>query len=226
MSGVLYGVSTGPGDAELMTLKAVRCLKKCGTVFVPRTKGENTLALSIAEQCVDMSSKELIYMDFPMSSDTQLINENYRRIADRVCAELEKGDCAILCLGDISVYSTFSPIADIVTERGFAVERIAGVTSFSAAAASLGISLASGSEVLTVIPYGNAELAELVRRSGKKVIMKSGRHSAELLQMLKNNSQKVWAAENVGLPDERLSHSVDDTQTGYFTVFISENDNA
>ena len=226
MSGILYGVSTGPGDPELMTLKAVRCLEKCGTVFVPRTKGENTLALSIAEQCVDMSGKKLIYTDFPMLSDTQLINENYRRIADMICTELEKGDCAMLCLGDISVYSTFSPIADIVTERGFAVERIAGVTSFCAAAAALGISLASGSEVLTVIPYSSNELSDLVGRSGKKVIMKSGRHSAELLQMLKENGQKVWSAENVGLPDESLIHNASDEKTGYFTVFIAENDNA
>jgi len=168
MSGILYGVSTGPGDPELMTLKAVRCLEKCGTVFIPRTKGENTLALSIAEQCVDMSGKNLIYADFPMSSDAQLISENYRRIADKICSELEKGDCAMLCLGDISVYSTFSPIADIVTDRGFAVERIAGVTSFCAAAAALGISLASGAEVLTVIPYSSEELPGLAGRSGKK----------------------------------------------------------
>ena len=226
MSGILYGVSTGPGEPELMTLKAVRCLEKCATVFVPRTKGENTLALSIAEQCVDMSGKKLIYEDFPMSSDTQLINENYSRIADMICTELEKGDCAMLCLGDISVYSTFSPIADIVTERGFAVERIAGVTSFCAAAAALGISLASGSEVLTVIPYSSNELPDLVGRSGKKVIMKSGRHSGELLQMLKENGQKVWSAENVGLPDESLIHNASDEKTGYFTVFIAENDNA
>ncbi|OPZ19535.1 MAG: Cobalt-precorrin-2 C(20)-methyltransferase [Firmicutes bacterium ADurb.BinA205] len=226
MSGILYGVSTGPGDPELMTLKAVRRLEKCGTVFIPRTKGENTLALSIAEQCVDMSGKKLIYADFPMSSDTQLINENYRRIADKICSELEKGDCAMLCLGDISVYSTFSPIADIVTDRGFAVERIAGVTSFCAAAAALGISLASGSEVLTVIPYSSEELPGLAGRSGKKVIMKSGRNSAELLCLLAENGQRVWAAENVGLPDEKLICDVSSEETGYFTVFISENDNA
>ena len=226
MSGILYGVSTGPGAPELMTLKAVRCLEKCGTVFVPRTKGENTLALSIAEHCVDMSGKNLIYADFPMSSDTQLISENYKRIADLVCTELEKGDCAMLCLGDISVYSTFSPIADIVTDRGFTVERIAGVTSFCAAAAALGISLASGSEVLTVIPYSSNELPGLVGRRGKKVIMKCGRHSWELLQMLKENGQKVWSAENVGLPDERLMNNVSDEETDYFSVFIAENDNA
>lgn len=225
MPGILYGISTGPGDPELMTLKAVRLLEKCGTVFVPRTKGEDSLALSIAAQCVDMQGKNIICMDFPMSSDTQLINLNYQRIAENVCTELEKGDCAMLCLGDISVYSTFSPIAAIVSERGHTVERVAGVTSFCAAAAGLGIPLVNGSEVLTVIPYSSERLSDLIVSEGRKVIMKSGRHSAELISLLKQNGQRVWTAENIGFSGERLMSGPEE-DTGYFTVFISENDNA
>ena len=225
MPGILYGISTGPGDPELMTLKAVRLLEKCGTVFVPRTKGEDSLALSIAAQCVDMQGKNIICMDFPMSSDTQLINLNYQRIAENVCTELEKGDCVMLCLGDISVYSTFSPIAAIVSERGYTVERVAGVTSFCAAAAGLGIPLVNGSEVLTVIPYSSERLSDLIGSEGRKVIMKSGRHSAELISLLKQKGQRVWTAENIGLSGERFMSGPEE-DTGYFTVFISENDNA
>ena len=225
MSGILYGVSTGPGDPELMTLKAVRCLEKCGTVFVPRTKGENSLALSIAEQCVDMSGKNIVFADFPMSHDRQIIMDNYRRIADDICSELEKADCAMLCLGDISVYSTFTPIADMIAEEGYPVERIAGVTSFCAAASALGISLAGGSELFTIIPYSSGKLDEILKSDGKKIIMKSGRHSSELVKQLRSEGYRVWTAENVGLSDEKLMYGADE-ETGYFTVIIAENDNA
>jgi len=66
----------------------------------------------------------------------------------------------------------------------------------------------------------------LLDAAAKKVIMKSGRNSAELLCLLAENGQRVWAAENVGLPDEKLICDVSSEETGYFTVFISENDNA
>lgn len=221
MAGILYGISTGPGDPELMTLKAVRLLEKCGTVFVPRTKGENSLALSIAEQCVDMQGKNIIYMDFPMSSDSELLNSNYHRIADSVCTELEMGDCAMLCLGDISVYSTFSPIADIVSGRGYTVQRIAGVTSFCAAAAGLGIPLVNGSEPLTVIPYNSGDISALLSGKGRKVIMKSGRHTGEVIKLLQEGGHKVWTAANVGLPDERFMFGKED-DAGYFTLIITE----
>ena len=64
MSGKLYGVSIGSGDHELNTLKAVRIIERCRVIAVPRTKGENTLALSVVEKTVDLSDKKIIYIDF------------------------------------------------------------------------------------------------------------------------------------------------------------------
>lgn len=69
MSGILFGVSVGAGDPELMTLGAVRAIERCKIIAVPRTKGESSLALSIAEQAVDMSGKKILYFDFPMTRD-------------------------------------------------------------------------------------------------------------------------------------------------------------
>lgn len=105
---MLYGVSVGPGDPELITLKAVRLIKECPVLAVPRTKGENTLALSIVKQAADIRGKEIVYTDFPMTRDKEVLDKNYDRIAGLLAEYLEKGqNVAMLNIGDISIYSTF-----------------------------------------------------------------------------------------------------------------------
>lgn len=222
--GKLYGVSIGAGDPQLMTLKTVRILKDCGIIAAPRTNGKESLALSIAAQAVDMSGKHIVYLDYPMTRDSELIDRNCGKAADMLCAELEKGDVAVPTLGDISVYSTFMRTAGIVRVAGFDVEICAGVTSFSAAASALGIPLCLGNDPLHIIPYGCENMEKLLDMRGTKVIMKAGRHAGKLIELLRRKglAEQTFAAENCGLPDERLYRSLDDIdgETGYFTVFI------
>lgn len=222
--GTLYGVSTGAGDPQLMTVKAVRILESCGVIAAPRTKGRDTLALSIARKAADLSGKRIIYLDYAMSRESSVIAENCRRIADMLCNELENADVAVPVLGDISVYSTFSRIASLVEERGFHVEICAGVNSFSAAAAALGMPLCLGSEPLHILPCGCGGFEELLDLGGTKVIMKTGKNAAELMEILqkKGLSRRTSIVENCGLEDQRIYRADDDIpgDVGYFTVFI------
>ena len=222
--GKLYGVSVGAGDPQLMTVKAVNILESCKVWAVPRTKGENTLAFSIAEQAVDIKDKQIIYLDFPMIRDKQILSENYDRIAQFLCSELKENDVAVPVLGDISVYSTFSYIAERVAANGYETEICAGVTSFCGAAAELKLPLCLGNEPLHIIPYGCKDFDKLLDIRGTKVIMKTGRHSAELADLLhrKGLAEHTSAVENCGLPDEKIYHSLDEVneELGYFTVFI------
>ena len=117
--GKLYGVSVGAGDPQLMTLKAVDILEKCRIIAVPRTMGENTMALSIVEKVVDLSSKRVIYMDFLMTNDSESLERSYAELAERLCALLEIEDVAFLTLGDISVYSTFGYIGNRIKKEGY-----------------------------------------------------------------------------------------------------------
>lgn len=224
MMGTLYGVSVGAGDPQLMTLKAVRIIEACSVIAVPRTGGENSVALSIAEQTVDISAKRVIYLDFPMASDKDILDRAHSVTAKQLCTELKSNDIAFLTLGDISIYSTFCYIADSVRAAGFNVEVCAGVTSFSAATAALAEPLCLGSEELHIIPYSSSSIENSLQLSGTKVIMKAGRHTQELISLLRSKglAEHTKAVVNCGFPDERLYVSIDDMPEapGYFTLFI------
>ena len=220
---IFYGVSTGEGNPESMTVKALNTIKKCRIIAVPRTKGENSLALSTAEKIIDMSEKKIIYFDFPMSKDPKILNENYDRIAEKLCGFLWNESVAMLNIGDVSVYSTFSYIAERIKRTGFTVEYVSGVTSFCASASLAGIPLAVGNQPFIVVPYGCERFSELIAEKGTKAIMKGGKHSAEIKKILAENGllESTCAIENCGLAEEKIFYGNDIPEMmGYFTVFI------
>lgn len=222
MSGILYGVSVGPGDPELVTLKAVRTIEKCGVITAPVARGEKRAALSIAEKVCDISGKTALDLSFPMSRDERVLSEAHKTAAEMIIPYLNNGiDAAFVCIGDISVYSTFSYIAKIVKERGFEVEMIPGVTSFCAAAAAVGEPLVTGIEPLIVIPAGinSAEFDKLSSLDGTKILMKSGRSLPEIAKKLQGKTG--FAVENAGYPDQRIFNSLDEIgEAGYFTTVV------
>lgn len=220
--GILYGISTGPGDPELLTLKAVRILSACNVITCPQTKSGTSLARQIVQGAVDLSGKQIVPMQFPMSEDRQVLRENYEHVADLLCEHLLTEDVAMLCLGDLSLYATFTEVAVHVAERGFGVERIPGVPSFCAVAARAGMPLASAGEPLQILPYGCEEFAERIYQPGAKVILKCGGHMTELVQFLQITGllERAYAVENCGLEGERYVPvlSVPEEQWSYFTV--------
>lgn len=220
MKGKLYGVSVGPGDPELLTIKAARIIEKCGVIASPVTHGSNCAALSIARGACDLSGKTVLKLAFTMSRDESVLSESRNAAAEQIVSFLDGGeDVAFVCIGDISVYSTFSYIAEIISRRGFEFEICPGVTSFCAAAAAAKRPLVLGSEPLIVIPADCAELDELCERGGTKVVMKSGKAASAITEKLQGRD--VYAAENVGYEDERIYTSLDEiADSGYFTTII------
>lgn len=221
LSGILYGVSVGPGDPELVTIGAVRAMDRCNIIAVPRTKGESSLALTIVSRAADMSGKEIVFFDFPMSRNKSEWEQSHDSAAEDICVRLSEGEnVAMLCLGDISVYSTFSYIAEKVKERGFVCRWIAGVTSFCAAAAACGSSLVSGNEPLIIIPASADNFDELMSLSGTKVIMKSRGVSDKLRSVLE--SRTFFAVADCGMEGEKIYTDVNDIPENgsYFTVYI------
>lgn len=226
--GVLYGVSVGPGDPELLTVKAVRVLERCGVIAAPRTRSGGTLALDIVRRAVSLEGKTVLPMFFSMGRDKEEWRESHRRAAAEIQAHLDEGrDVAMPNLGDVSIYSTFGYLMELLREKGYEAVMIPGVPSFCAAAARLGVSLVSGDSPLHVIPVGGGSLEPALDWPGAKVLMKAGGHLPEVAEALRKGGQLERAAlvEDCGLPTERVCSGLteDMEKTGYFaTVIVKE----
>ena len=226
--GVLYGVSVGPGDPELLTVKAVRVLERCGVIAAPRTRSGGTLALDIVRRAVSLEEKTILPLFFPMGRDREAWRESHRRAAAEIQAHLDQGrDVAMPNLGDVSIYSTFGYLMELLREKGYGTAMVPGVPSFCAAAARLGASLVSGNTPLHVIPVTGGDLEPALDWPGAKVLMKAGGSLPEVTEALRKSGQLERAAlvEDCGLPTERVCVRLteDMEKTGYFaTVIVKE----
>lgn len=226
--GTFYGVSIGPGDPELMTIKAVKCIEKCDIIATPQTHSGEMLALSIAEQSVDMKDKTIVPLYFEMQRDPVKMHAAHEKDADAVEKYLAEGkDVAMLNLGDATVYGTYCYIMDILKDRGYECVTIAGVTSFCAISSTLNISLTELNDPLIIVPGHVAEDVMDIR--GVKVIMKSYKDLPEVYEQLKKHHMLETSAMicNCGLPDEiiyrdlsKYTPGVD--KTGYFATIIAK----
>lgn len=160
---ILYGVGVGPGDPELMTLKAARLIRENRVIALPGRTPRETAAYRIAVRAVpELAGKQLLPLDFPMTEDPGKLAESLRANAVLVERELLGGENVIfLTLGDVSVYSTFSELRREVERDGFRTEAVSGIPSFCAAAARAGVPLCERRERLVIIPAlpGEAEPA-------------------------------------------------------------------
>ena len=151
--GIFFGVSVGPGDPELLTRKACRVLEACPVIGAAQTARGEQLALSIARRAVDLTGKEILSLPFSMARDLSVRQAAWRRAAAMVWQVLDRGqDVAMVVLGDVSIYSTYCYLMELLREEGYETEMIPGVASFSAVAARLGVSLTTMEEPLHILP--------------------------------------------------------------------------
>lgn len=226
--GMLYGVSVGPGDPELMTIKSVKCIEACDIIATPQTKSGETLALDIAKQSVDMKDKTIVPLFFAMSRDPEVVHKAHVEDADAIEKYLAQGkDVAMLNLGDASVYGTYCYIMDIIRERGYDTQMIAGVTSFCAISSTLNISLTELNDPLIIVPGHVAD--EVMDMRGVKVIMKSYKDLPKVIEQLKERDMLGTSAMicNCGLPDEKIYRDLTDFEpekedSGYFATIIAK----
>ena len=227
--GVSYGVGVGPGDPELLTLKAVHLLERCPVIAAPRTKSGEMLALDIASAAVDVGEKTIVPLYFSMERDKAVQHAAHVDAAEAVRPYLDAGqDVAMLNLGDVSIYATYVYLMEILGEQGYETVMVPGVPSFCAVAARLGVSLTAMNSPLHIAPGGMA-LDEVLDQPGTKVLMKSGRQMPAVLDALAERDMlgKSMLVQNCGLPGETvypdLSQSRPEGGHGYFsTVIVKE----
>lgn len=228
-TGILYGVSVGPGDPELITLKALQIVRQTEVIATPMTCQDKNRALDIISGLVDLKQKELLFLEFPMSRDEKILRDNYIRQADKIMAKLALGyDVAMLNIGDTSIYGTYGYIRDIVRKQGFTTVTIPGVPSFCAVAAALNTSLAEKNEVLMVIPGDCENIEALITGPGNKILMKSGKGLGRVRKLISEKGLDSHASlvANCGLPNEKIFEDITQAgdEEGYFTTVFLKHD--
>jgi len=216
MFGKLTAVGVGPGDPELLTLKAVKRINEADVIACPAKEETTGVAYRIAEQvCPELAGKETLLLDFPMKKEG--LAEAHRKAAEEIISVLRTGkDIVFLTLGDPCVYSTFSYVSDIVEENGYEVEIINGIPSFCAVFARLKIPVVLGDESV-IITSG-----EYIDHNGTLIIMKAGGHLKELKEKIDTAGKDIYLVENCGMADEKVYAGIADIpdRSGYFSILI------
>lgn len=207
MSGTLFGIGLGPGDAELMTLKAHRLIRSARVIAYPALAGGESLARSIAAEHIPDGVREIV-MDVPMTVERGPAQAAYDKGAVKIAEALGVGDDVIcLCEGDPFFYGSFMYLYARLKGR-FKVEVVPGVTSLTACAARAGMPLAARNERVTVLPgpLPEAELRARIDGAESVAIMKVGRHLGKIrgvIDALGLTAQATYV-ERATFPDERV----------------------
>jgi precorrin-2/cobalt-factor-2 C20-methyltransferase len=224
VTGRLYGVGVGPGDPELMTLKAVRILSEVPVVAYPAPDDGESVARRIAASFVPAGRTE-IAIRVPMRSGRMPVDV-YDRAAEEIARHLRAGrDVAVLCEGDPFFYGSFMYLYDRLAGR-FPCTVVPGVTSLTACAAASGRALVRRDDVLTVLPatLADAELAPRLREADAAAILKVGRHLPRLSALLARLglANRATYVAHATRPDERVAPLVGmaDADAPYFSMIL------
>ena len=177
---ILYGIGVGPGDKELVTVKAVRAIKNSDVIVAPSAmeSGESIALETVREYIEDKT--EVVIKHFPMGKKDKEIK--FKEAYDFIEGKLKEGKVvSFLTIGDPFVYSTYIHLLTHMKERNFNVETIAGITSFCAAASIVERTLVIGENRLVILP---ATKVNEITDEKYVVIMKVYKHEKEVIETL------------------------------------------
>lgn len=221
-NGILYGIGLGPGDPDLLTLKAVKVLQSADLICVPNSKGQESTALEIVKPHLSPKAS-ILPMGFSMSQDLETRRTSRRENAELIHAHLSRGqNVAFLTLGDPMLYSTFSYILDYLP-TGFQVETVPGIYSFSAISSLLSQTLVKGDDKLAVISSFDDAALTLLQSAETVICMKVSAYHEELFQFLSiQNNYRFVMMTDAGKPSQKCytDISVLEEKVPYFSTAI------
>lgn len=214
MSGIFYGIGVGPGDPELLTVKAIHAIEKVDVLIAPKTeKKDGSVALSIAKPYLK-KDVEIVYQVFPMvkgfaENNTAAWEENKREILELLKAGK---NVAFLTLGDPMFYSTYIYVYRLLEHEDITIETIPGVPAFAAIASLVGQPIVEGDDILAIIPATAAleKVNNALKVADNAVLMKVYKNHTEIIDMLSANNMADEAVlvSRAGLDDERIVRDV------------------
>lgn len=209
--GKLYGIGVGPGDTELLTLKAARILKTVSVVFTPKSsKEKDSIALSIVrpilEERDDYKKLMLVTPIFPMIEDKEELEKIWTSASEMIAQYLDSGrDVAFITLGDPSVFSTYAYVQKKLI-GDYEIETVPGITSFTACAAARNKALVEQNEILTIVPKIDDRLEHVLEYSDAVVLMKASRNTSQLEETIekKERPKEIYSVQNCTRENEKI----------------------
>ena len=209
--GKLIGIGVGPGDTELLTLKAARILETVPVIFSPKSsKEKESIALSIVRPILEKRSdyKRLMIVApiFPMIEDKDELEKVWTSASEMIAQYLDSGrDVAFITLGDSSIFSTYSYVQKKLIGK-YGIETVPGITSFTACAAAKNEALVEQNEILTIVPKIDDRLNNVLDTSDSIVLMKASRNTTELEATIeeKNRPKEIYSVQNCTRENEKI----------------------
>lgn len=230
MAGKFYGLGVGPGDPDLITLKAFKILEEVNMICVPKSSADrDSLALQVIR---GLTRKEYQYLElsFPMSRDRNVLEDSWAAAGEEVARKVREGNrVAFVTIGDPMFYSTYWYVLRHIRSchPDLATETVPGVTAMSACASALGAPLAEGDEPLAVLPaaYGVDELEEILDRFDSVVLMKVNKKVEEVSGLLDRMGLRGKAVyiSRCGYGDQFITSDLDqlkDRNLDYMSLMI------
>ena len=225
MTGKLYGIGVGPGDPELLTLKAHRILIHAPVVAYPAPDDGKSFARAIVSQYLRPDQLEIPIV-IAMRVERFPAKEVYDKAASEIAGHLRAGtDVSVLCEGDPFFYGSFMYLFERLAGE-FPVEIVPGVSSLMACSAAFGRPLAARNDVLTVIPapLADARIEAMLAEADAAAIMKVGRHFQRVRTLIEKAGLLDVAGyvERAGLPEQKVMPlaSVRDESAPYFSMIL------
>ena len=228
--GILFGIGVGPGDPELLTLKAQKLLLRIKYVFTA-TSGHSKESLALKIASPHLRKDAIVYpLSFPMTREKKELKKAWEKNAQNVLNILNKGEDAIfLTLGDPSTYSTFTYLYRTLykLDETIKIKVIPGITSFQAAAATLQIPLVESEESFVVISgaKGTEEFKKVIECCDNIVILKAYKKYNDLVSCIEdyNLIDNAIGIRHIGLKEESIAWDItqwDGDKPSYFTLIL------
>lgn len=218
MSGIFYGIGVGPGDPELLTVKAINTIREVDVIIAPKTeKKEDSVALSIARPYLK-EDVEIVKQVFPMVVNFEQSPEAWENNKNEILVLLKSGKkVAFLTLGDPMFYSTYIYVFRLLENAGYPIETIPGVTAFCAIGSKLGYPLVEGNDILSIIPAtaSQEKIEQVLAVSDNVVMMKVYKNFPEMVDTLSENRLAGQAVmiSRCGLPEEEIIRDLEKAKT-------------
>lgn len=229
LTGNFYGIGVGPGDPELLTIKAQRILSDIDVLCVPKSRMEkDSLALSVVNKAVSREYK-LLELEFPMSRDQELLEKCWREAGVQVAEELLSGkNVAFITIGDPTLYSTYGYLLRLIRDQypQIVTATIPGITSITACSALIQVPLVEREEKLAIIPaaYNLEDLRSVLNLFDSVVLMKVNKRLPELIDFFKEvDNVETYYVSRCGYPDEFATsklEEVSDQELDYMSLMI------